>query len=34
VGSITGKAYTKSLLSTMTPYILSLGGFWDGISSQ
>lgn len=27
VGSITGNAYTKSLLSTMTPYILSLGGF-------
>jgi hypothetical protein len=26
-GSITGNAYTKSLLSTMTPYILSLGGF-------
>jgi hypothetical protein len=24
--SITGSAYTKSLLSTMTPYILSLGG--------
>jgi hypothetical protein len=25
-GSITGNAYTKSLFSTMTPYILSLGG--------
>lgn len=25
-GSITGSAYTKSLFSTMTPYILSLGG--------
>jgi hypothetical protein len=26
-GSISGQAYSKSLLSTMTPYILSLGGF-------
>ena len=26
-GSISGNAYTKSLFSTMTPFILSLGGF-------
>jgi hypothetical protein len=26
-GSITGQSYSKSLLATVTPYILSLGGF-------
>ena len=32
-GSISGQSYSKSLLSSMTPYILSLGGFWDGTST-
>ena len=26
-GKISGQSYSKSLVSTMTPYILSLGGF-------